>query len=159
MNRPTGKRQRMGWTLLVLGCLLAGPIRGDAAEVDYLIATNPAGYPTNYFLGKTGIGTNNPAQQFHVVGDSRLDGALTVDGAFQVPAQGDVGMGPYTNGVSDQGVVSSNLALHGTWISYDGSSQGLYVSTNGNVGVGTSTPSAALDVNGAVQVGSLTLGG
>jgi hypothetical protein len=93
---------------LILGCLLASLMRVSATEMDYVIVTNPAAHPTNYFLGKTGIGTNAPAKQLHVVGDSRMDGGLTVQGSLQVPQQGDVAMGVYTNGVSAQGVISTN---------------------------------------------------
>jgi len=152
MKRHKGKK--------LIGILLIMGLSGAAmaqVEGEAFQGTNAAAI--NFFLGKTGIGTNAPAKQLHVVGDSKMEGGLTVDGAFQVPAQGDIGMGPYTNGVNEQGVVSSNLALRGVWISYDGSSQGIYVSTNGNVGVGTSTPGAALQVNGGAQMDTLTVGG
>jgi hypothetical protein len=73
--------------------------------------TQTAASGTNYFLGKVGIGTNNPTAKLHVVGD------MTVSGALQVPRQGDVDMGPYTNGLSAagasgvSGVTASNVCF------------------------------------------------
>jgi hypothetical protein len=69
-------------------------------------------------------------------------------------------MGSYTNGVSDQGVMATNLALRGGWISYDGSASGVYVSTNGRAGIGTATPTVQLDVAGSGKFsGDLTVNG
>ena len=75
----------------VLLFLAAGVMARAEVVTEFVNATNAAS--TNYFLGKTGIGTNTPAQPLHVVGNSQLDGGLTVGGAFQVPKQGDVSMG------------------------------------------------------------------
>jgi hypothetical protein len=42
----------------------------------------------------------------------------------------------------------NNLALNGNWLSNDGDDEGVYVGTNGSVGIGTSTLSHTLTVNG-----------
>jgi len=42
---------------------------------------NQAGvYGASVFMGSVGIGTNNPAEKLHVVGNARIDGSLTVGG-------------------------------------------------------------------------------
>jgi hypothetical protein len=160
------KATRSSFRTLLLAVFAVG-ILGDPAlaqmTTPYVESTNALG--TNYFLGKTGIGTNAPAEKLHVVGESRLDGGLTVEGALRIPQQGDLGMGTFTNGVSDQGVAASNLALRGAWISYSGASEGLTVTPDGHVGVGTATPSTDFHVAGEgrftdlVVDDELTLGG
>ncbi len=42
---------------------------------------------------------------------------------------------------------TQNIKLNGHWLSGDGGNEGVYVKNNGYVGVGTSSPSAALHVN------------
>ncbi|MEK7995134.1 MAG: hypothetical protein AAB403_15110 [Planctomycetota bacterium] len=73
----------------------------NTTYVDNLVVTNTFSQTepisTNYFLGKVGIGTNNPAARLHVAGEMKVDGAMTL------PRQGDVEMGVYTNGASTNG--------------------------------------------------------
>ena len=57
-----------------------------------------SGDGTNYFISNVGIGTNDPSSKLHVVGNATVDGGLNVSGAMQIPKQGDVEMGSYTNG-------------------------------------------------------------
>ncbi|MDC0980438.1 tail fiber domain-containing protein [Bdellovibrionales bacterium] len=47
--------------------------------------------------------------------------------------------------------MSGNVKLNGNWLSNDGGSEGLYVDTSGNVGVGTSALDQKLVVNGSVK--------
>lgn len=49
-----------------------------------------------------------------------------------------------------------NLNLSTFQLVGNGGSQGLAISSSGNVGIGTSTPAATLDVNGAARAGTLT---
>lgn len=46
-------------------------------------------------------------------------------------------------------VVDQVLNLNGNWISGDADSEGIFITTAGNVGVGTNTPDAQIDVEGA----------
>jgi hypothetical protein len=47
--------------------------------------------------------------------------------------------------------------LNGNFLSNDGGNEGIKIDNSGNVGIGTSTPSTLLDVNGAVNANRLSL--
>lgn len=99
--------------IVVLGTLaLAASGLATTVAYDDVIVSNHlkqvAGGATNFFLGKLGVGTNAPASDLHVAGDGQVDGELTVSGAMRVPKQGDVSMGPYTNGLAEKGTSLSS---------------------------------------------------
>lgn len=50
--------------------------------------------------------------------------------------------------------MDSNIALDGKWLSGDGGNEGIFVATNGSVGIGTNLPEAKLHVVGAVAISS-----
>jgi hypothetical protein len=52
---------------------------------------------------------------------------------------------------------SINIILNGNFLSNDGGNEGIKIDNSGNVGIGTSTPSTLLDVNGAVNANRLSL--
>jgi hypothetical protein len=54
-------------------------------------------------------------------------------------------------GSSSTQTLSSDLTTAGHWISGDGDTEGIYVDSVGNVGVGTESPSAKLHVSGAAR--------
>ncbi|OGV60487.1 MAG: hypothetical protein A2498_06030 [Lentisphaerae bacterium RIFOXYC12_FULL_60_16] len=122
-------------------------------ETDIVIATNmirqTSANGTNYFAGKVGVGTSEPAAKFHVVGNSQVDGAMTVTGAMKVPRQGDVSMGVYTNGeavdgISGGGGVTNHASLNG--LSWTNSG---HTGTSGKyAGFDTSGNAALLDGGG-----------
>lgn len=49
---------------------------------------------------------------------------------------------------------TENLQLSGNWLSNDGGSEGVFVDTDGHVGIATSTPSDELEVNGTINAKS-----
>jgi hypothetical protein len=53
--------------------------------------------------------------------------------------------------------MTGNLPLGGNYLSNDGDSEGLYVDTSGNVGIGTTSLNAKLQVNGAAILGVVTV--
>jgi hypothetical protein len=55
----------------------------------------------------------------------------------------------------NQHIASTNIQLNNNFLSNDGGNEGIRIDNSGNVGIGTSTPSALLDVNGAVNVNTL----
>lgn len=54
-------------------------------------------------------------------------------------------------------IATSNIQTNGHWISNDGDSEGLFVSPDGKVGVGTAMGTATLNVNGGVEDASLSI--
>ena len=87
-------------------------------------------------LGNVGLGTTNPQYDFHVVGNATITGNLVVAST--------------TNAISSLQVVGSTQLLSNS------TTTGLYVSSLGNVGIGTSSPAANLHVLGTTQLLSNT---
>ncbi len=97
--------------------------------------------------GNVGVGTTNPASALHVVSASG-DAEISVQ-------SGDVGGHRWTLQAS-----ATNSALASSFQIVDrtkGASRVL-IDTNGNVGIGTTTPQSALQVNGTVTASSVRIG-
>jgi len=58
-----------------------------------------------------------------------------------------------SGGSDDMGnhTATENIKLSGHWLSNDGGAEGVFVDTDGDVGVGTSNPSEELEVDGTVD--------
>jgi hypothetical protein len=89
--------------------------------------------------------------------------ATTPTGPFSemLPAQRLTAV-PYALSAGGMGshAIATNLALNGNWLAGDGESEGLYVDSVGNVGVGTRTPERRLHVEGDALVdGDMRVGG
>ncbi len=61
--------------------------------------------------------------------------------------------GSLTGNLTLSGSVA-NIVLGNNWLSGDGGDEGVFVSSTGLVGIGTSTPSNKLDIWGSVQIGT-----
>ncbi|MCC3158005.1 hypothetical protein LJ737_12205 [Hymenobacter sp. 15J16-1T3B] len=106
--------------------------------------------------GRLGVGTTAPQVPLHVAGATRFD-ALAGTGArvVTVDAAGNLSAGATPSGQGDNlgnHTATTTLSLNGNWLSNDGGSEGLRVDNAGNVGVGTSSGSDRLNVNGGVNL-------
>ena len=93
--------------------------------------------------GNVGIGTSNPGSTLDVNGSVNSSGNATFGGA-------QIG-----NGVSTGFHYDGNLALRSSGGTYFQNSAGantwMYISSAGNVGIGNSAPTVALDVTGSIK--------
>ena len=103
--------------------------------------------------GSVGIGTTTPSQKLQVAGYVRGDTGLCIgaDCRTSWPSGAD-NLGDHT--------ATQNIRLSGNWLSGDGGNEGVFVSSAGNVGVGTASPSQRLDVSGNANIsGNVVVGG
>ncbi len=96
------------------------------------------------FAGNVGIGTTTPNTQYSLQAVSVGDAQIALTGG---PATGGL-IPPRTWTIQSSGVNSTPASLNGTFqiIDRTGSASRLLIDTNGNVGIGTTTPVALLDL-------------
>jgi hypothetical protein len=116
-----------------------------------------------------GIGISSPVYKLHVAGTSYLNGQITtsltgsgsrclyVDENGNVLAKTtDCGTATGGDNLGDH-TATQNIKLNGHWLSGDGGDEGVFVKSDGNVGIGTTTPGAALQIAGSVSGSTLLL--
>ena len=114
----------------------------------------------SYFLGhNVGVGTNNPRYKLHVVGDSFIDGQLTIRSGVI-----DSGSVLYTSGSNKFGNdMADEHAFTGSFFA----TASEYNLMGGNVGIGQRTPAKALHIgdasnntgNGTIRLQGYSAGG
>tara|TARA_B100001094_G_scaffold320820_1_gene367606 strand:- start:36 stop:1439 length:1404 start_codon:yes stop_codon:yes gene_type:complete len=150
-------------------------------DANLVFSTNDAGDDGNTERmrithdGLVGIGTTAPAEKLEVAGDTSGNLAISIDndntaglGTFTLKENtATVGIFQYrgsTNGTLPNTVrVGSNVAGGSLAFTYAGGTTGMYIKgSDGNVGIGTTSPNSKLDVAGNILVsdnGSLKAGG
>ena len=110
-----------------------------------------SGTGTSYFSGSIGIGTTNPSGKLTVTGSSGDARSVTIDNR-EIKFRGD-GVAHFSIFGPDTG--KSYLTIQNTGNNYLPGTAGtdiLTITSTGNVGIGTTTPSAKLEVNGAIRL-------
>ncbi|MHC4750092.1 MAG: tail fiber domain-containing protein [Planctomycetota bacterium] len=107
---------------------------------------------TIYDNGNVGIGTTSPSSKLHIDGVSIGSNALNINSLPLVKVSGSNGvMLDNVARVRFPGGVVGVEGDAGVYLGIDGVSK-LYVNTDGDVGIGTTSPAAKLDVNGQVKI-------
>ena len=130
--------------LLTIGLIVAFAALTVIGQSNILDITDDNNNPLLYIedTGNVGVGTTSPGQRLTVVGtvESTSGGFKFPDGTVQTTSATSDNLGNHT--------ATQNIVLGGNWLSGDGGDEGVSVDSNGNVGVGTTTPSSQLHVVG-----------
>ena len=127
---------------------LAGSNISSTGEVDADLLDNidSAAFLSLDSNGRLGIGTSNPERPLHVKGANAFVRIESTSASQN--SQLDIKSTAATWSIGQNQV----LANTGTLEFYNGSSSPVVIKTNGNVGIGTTSPGEKLSVNGSVQV-------
>ena len=106
--------------------------------------------------GNVGIGTDNPAQKLHVVGDTRIEGNLTVNGTYtQIDTDTNTTeQWNVTNDGTGPAVTINQTGAQDIMDVQDDGTSVFYIEDGGNVGIGTNDPEAELHVHGTGSTSS-----
>ena len=152
-NATTGQGEDAGTQLFTQGATGDFHVINKFATGDIAFATTPSGGSTAEVMriqptGNVGKGTTSPSHLIHAKNDSTSTTKITVEstGTNSYPAFRLVNDAR----AYDLGIDGATDAFR----IYDvtGTSERMRIDTNGNIGIGTTSPSEKLDVSGDVQV-------
>ena len=105
--------------------------------------------------GNVGIGTTNPSNKLHILGTGVNTQTITQESTISAANAYLIQKSTAKSYITGLSIDFSN-----SYIIYDetASAMRLLVNSNGNVGIGTTNPTAKLDVNGDALINSLTVG-
>jgi streptogramin lyase len=150
----------------VVGTVKATNFVGDGSLLTGIVSSGGSGTSvwsqssTNVYVtgSNVGIGLTNPSSKLHVVGDTRIEGNLTVNGT-QTIVNTNVGTTDQlliTNDGTGPAVIINQTGAQPVLDVQDDGVSVLKIVDGGNVGVGTTNPQAKLHVIGTVKATSFT---
>lgn len=122
----------------------------------------------NYFAGNVGIGTISPTFKLEVVGTMKTTGLFTADGSIVLNSTDTIQLDGGTAAIPGLNFGGSSDADSGLYrltansiglITGGVATQGITIGSSGLVGIGTTSPSVALDVVGSLKVSTLSSSG
>lgn len=140
---PAGNFENVGKSYTVAVDGLESNGTGKFWIVDHHTDVNGLGDPrlTIDNVGNVGIGTTTPNAKFEVAGVPGVDGIMFPDGTLQTTAGGGIGDGHSLDAADGDPV------------------DALFVDDDGNVGIGTISPTERLDVDGNVRAAGTIVSG
>jgi len=134
---------------------------GSGTNQFWFQSTDATGLGTGYQLllnpngGNVGIGTTTPTSKLQVVGQIRAD---SPDGSDALSLYNSANGGFWNVNLKGDATTSNNFYLNNTNLGIGMAGNTLTIRSNGNVGIGTTTPNAKLDVTNAVITADTQLG-
>ena len=137
--------------LEVNGQVTANTFEGHDAKLTHLVADNVKVVGTDKQEAKLEVKGQVTANTFEGDGAklTNLNANNLSHGTLNAARIPNLSANKITTG---QFTAKANLKLNGHWLSGDGDNEGVYVANNGNVGIGTTTPGAKLDVSGNLKI-------
>ena len=137
--------------LEVNGQVTANTFEGQDAKLTHLVADNVKVVGTDKQPAKLEVKGQVTANTFEGDGAklTNLNANNLSHGTLNAARIPNLSANKITTG---QFTAKANLKLNGHWLSGDGDNEGVYVANNGNVGIGTTTPGAKLDVSGNLKI-------
>jgi hypothetical protein len=107
--------------------------------------------------GNVGIGTTTPTEKLHVLGNGRIESSAISGSPYLTFYSKDGSLGTIMESTK---IVSSAETINGWGLALHTKTQGgsitekVRITNNGNVGIGTTTPTEKLEVNGNIKLTS-----
>lgn len=134
----------------------SGP--GYSFIIDDTQNTTPAELMVKFGTGNVGIGTTAPARKLHIdQNNSPTEGLRLAYGSDYTTVLADFSVAPGAGGL-----VINSEAGGGGWADISLQTNGttkVFIDQSGNMGIGTTTPAAKLDIAGTARVGVLEIAG
>jgi len=130
--------------------------RADGGTTNaFIIANNLIStLKTAYFSSNVGIGTASPSEKLHVVGDTRIEGNLTVNGTYtQIDTDTNTTeQWNVTNDGTGPAVTINQTGAQDIMDVQDDGTSVFYIEDGGNVGIGTTDPNSKLHVSDTTDI-------